>query len=133
MEKIEELKKKAVEIKPDVDAKQSEAEQEKGELAAQEKEATEKLEAERKILQEKMQGINSEFIGKYEVARSRNPDAVAYINQGTCEGCYLSIPPQLAIEVQRLTDLHACPNCQRLLFIQEAEEESEETADASAS
>jgi predicted nucleic acid-binding Zn-ribbon protein len=36
---------------------------------------------------------------------------------GRCKGCNMMVPPQLFIEIQRASQLHQCPSCQRLLFV----------------
>jgi predicted nucleic acid-binding Zn-ribbon protein len=36
---------------------------------------------------------------------------------GRCKGCNMMVPPQLFIEIQRGSQLHQCPSCQRLLYI----------------
>lgn len=122
MEEAEPLKTKIAALGPQVEARQKELTEQKQAMAQEAEILKVKLAAAKQVLAEKMQGLDKELLAKYEVARTRNPDAVAYIESGACRGCYLSLRPQLVIEVQRLNDLHACPNCQRLLFIKEVAE-----------
>jgi predicted nucleic acid-binding Zn-ribbon protein len=42
--------------------------------------------------------------------------AVVAVSGGTCYGCFMNIPPQQAIEIQRHGGLHHCPRCHRILF-----------------
>jgi hypothetical protein len=44
--------------------------------------------------------------------------AVAVVKAGTCMGCRRMIPPQLFNEVQKLIQIHSCPNCQRMLYFE---------------
>ncbi|MCM2276536.1 MAG: C4-type zinc ribbon domain-containing protein [Oligoflexia bacterium] len=36
---------------------------------------------------------------------------------GRCKGCNMMVPPQLFNEIRRLTTIHGCPSCHRLLFV----------------
>lgn len=36
---------------------------------------------------------------------------------GRCKGCNMMVPPQLYNEVQKGTQMHACPSCHRILFV----------------
>lgn len=57
---------------------------------------------------------------KYDFIRSRRPGfAVVASRDGHCEGCYMSLPPQLFIQVQRAETLETCPSCQRILYFWE--------------
>jgi len=42
--------------------------------------------------------------------------AVVGIKNGTCQGCFLSLPPQLVQEVRRQYRILTCSHCQRILF-----------------
>lgn len=51
--------------------------------------------------------------------------AVVPVNNETCEGCYINIPPQKYIEIQRGGELNYCQRCHRILYYKEVEEEKE--------
>ncbi|WP_022668409.1 zinc ribbon domain-containing protein [Desulfospira joergensenii] len=42
--------------------------------------------------------------------------AVSRVKNEICMGCFMNIPPQLYIEVQRGTSLISCPQCSRILY-----------------
>ena len=42
--------------------------------------------------------------------------AVSRVKNEVCMGCFMNIPPQLYIEVQRGTSLISCPQCSRILY-----------------
>ena len=42
--------------------------------------------------------------------------AVVEVSNGTCYGCFLTIPPQQVIDIQKRGGLHYCPRCHRILF-----------------
>ena len=41
---------------------------------------------------------------------------VVNVKSETCQGCFLNIPPQMYIEVQKNNALIQCPNCNRILY-----------------
>src|SRR6185295_968135 len=43
---------------------------------------------------------------------------------GRCKGCNMMVPPQLYNEIQKVTQLHACPSCHRILFVPAASQPS---------
>lgn len=36
---------------------------------------------------------------------------------GRCKGCNMVVPPQLYNEIRKLTTVHSCPSCHRILFV----------------
>jgi predicted nucleic acid-binding Zn-ribbon protein len=61
--------------------------------------------------------ISAELLKKYEAIKSlHNTLAVVAVWKEVCEGCYMNLPPQLYIELQRSTELHMCPNCNRIIY-----------------
>ncbi len=48
--------------------------------------------------------------------------AVINVDNAICRGCFMNIPPQLYIEVQRGNSLILCPQCSRILYYIEKEE-----------
>jgi predicted nucleic acid-binding Zn-ribbon protein len=50
------------------------------------------------------------------LAALRDGQAVVYVQEGACGGCYLKVQPQLISEIRRQDKLIACPHCQRLLL-----------------
>ncbi len=53
------------------------------------------------------------------IAKMNNGEAVAQGKNEVCMGCFMNIPPQLFIEVQRGDKLIKCPQCSRFLFYKE--------------
>jgi predicted nucleic acid-binding Zn-ribbon protein len=41
---------------------------------------------------------------------------VVNVKNETCQGCFVNIPPQMYIEVQKNNNLIQCPNCNRILY-----------------
>ena len=94
-----------------------------------------KIEGEKRVLQERMardQEILKKQMARREVV-TRRLEATHYrlyntlterrkgvgvvsAKQETCQGCYVNVPPQLFIEVQKNNDIIRCPNCNRILY-----------------
>jgi predicted nucleic acid-binding Zn-ribbon protein len=65
---------------------------------------------------------------RYAMLREkRNGTAVVQTKNGTCQGCFMAIPPQQYNEVRKGDKINFCPTCQRILYYME---EENETADA---
>jgi predicted nucleic acid-binding Zn-ribbon protein len=110
----------------------------KKDLSKREKEVgatLEKIEAEKKMIQEKM--VREEEVWKKQTDRrevlakqlesrlyklyntlkeKRQGVSVVSVRQGTCQGCFVNVPPQMFIEVQKNNDIIRCPNCNRILY-----------------
>ena len=51
-----------------------------------------------------------------KISKMTNGLAVVAVSNEVCMGCYMNIPPQLYIEVQRANKLISCPQCSRILY-----------------
>ena len=61
--------------------------------------------------------VKKNLFSKYERVRTARQNlAIAPVNGETCTGCYMKIPPQLAVEVKKEKALLQCPYCQRFLY-----------------
>lgn len=61
--------------------------------------------------------IKKQFLSKYETIRkARNNLAIVRIENETCTGCYMKVPPQLYVDVKKNNAVYQCPNCQRFLY-----------------
>jgi predicted nucleic acid-binding Zn-ribbon protein len=95
----------------------------------------EKIEAERKVIQVKItrddagskkqmerrealtKQIEARLFKLYDTLREkRRGVGVVNVKNETCQGCFLNIPPQMYIEVQKNSALIQCPNCNRILY-----------------
>jgi predicted nucleic acid-binding Zn-ribbon protein len=74
------------------------------------------MQAERQKL---AQEIEPGVLNRYErLMRSKNDFAVVPIRNGSCGGCHLNIPPQLAHNARYGTELTSCEYCGRILYWQ---------------
>ncbi len=51
-----------------------------------------------------------------KISKMNNGSAVISVSNEMCNGCFMNIPPQLYIEVQRGNSLITCPQCSRILY-----------------
>ncbi|NOX34784.1 MAG: nucleotide-binding protein [Deltaproteobacteria bacterium] len=51
-----------------------------------------------------------------KISKMNNGSAVINVRNEVCMGCFMNIPPQLYIEVQRGNSLISCPQCSRILY-----------------
>jgi len=66
--------------------------------------------------------LSPEFLKVFnEISESSGGLAVVEVRNAVCRGCFMNIPPQLYIEVQRGKDLILCPQCNRILFVRTEE------------
>lgn len=61
--------------------------------------------------------IPAELLRKYDQIKSAGRGvAVVAVWKEVCEGCHMSIPPQLYNELQKSVLLTTCPNCNRIIY-----------------
>lgn len=66
--------------------------------------------------------LSPEFLKVFnEISETSGGLAVVEVRKEVCRGCFMNIPPQLYIEVQRGKDLILCPQCNRILYFSVAE------------
>ena len=107
-------------------------------LSKREKEVAvvlEKVEAEKKIIQEKMvqddeiwkkrmerrevltKQLESKLYKLYNTLKERRQGVgVVSVKHETCQGCFVNVPPQMIIEVQKNNALIRCHHCNRILY-----------------
>ncbi len=115
-----------------------EIEEVKKQLSKREKEITatlEKVEAEKREIQEKMgqcevlwkeklerkeilsKQVESKLFNLYNTLKEKRQGiGMVSARHETCQGCYVNVPPQMFIEVQKNNSLIRCPNCNRILY-----------------
>ena len=65
--------------------------------------------------------VDALLLQRYEMIFNRRGGmAVVEAKGGTCQGCRMRLPPQLYNEIQQHSQIHFCPNCQRILFYEAA-------------
>jgi len=96
-------------------------------LTAAEKEIADEVEAlksniakTRRARDKVAENVEPNLLARYQMIFNRRGGvAVALAKGGTCQGCRMRLPPQLYNEIQKLQQIHFCPNCQRILYYEE--------------
>ena len=66
--------------------------------------------------------VSDDLLARYEKIKKRNKGVgVISVWKAVCNGCHMNIPPQLYNELQKSNELLSCPNCNRIIYIQDME------------
>lgn len=85
-------------------------------------ELTSELAANKEAREEAAKDVKKSLLAKYDrVRKARNNLAVVRVDNETCTGCYIKVPPQLYVEVVKDKELLQCPNCQRFMYFRSEE------------
>jgi uncharacterized protein len=60
--------------------------------------------------------VRPDILKKYSSIRMRRGLAVVPVAKGVCQGCHMSIPPQLFNLLQRGQTVETCPTCARIIY-----------------
>lgn len=60
--------------------------------------------------------VPRDLLRRYELVQKRRGLALVPVVEGSCKGCFMSLPPQLSNIIARGTSIETCPSCQRLLY-----------------
>jgi uncharacterized protein len=71
--------------------------------------------------------IDPQVLKRYERTLQARGVAVAPVVDGVCQGCHMTVPPQLNNILVRLDSIELCPRCHRILFRQDLFETETET------
>lgn len=117
MEQIEEIEKSAVELLS-LCVGEREILIEETENA---KKAVSKIALRKKSVLERRSALAPELrpatLKRYDMLRQkRSGAAVVPTKNGTCQGCFMALPPQQDNEIRKGEKLNFCPTCQRILY-----------------
>jgi uncharacterized protein len=74
--------------------------------------------------------IEPALLKRYEKVHKQRGNAVVSVRAGVCQGCHMSIPPQLANMLVARRDIQFCPRCNRVIYHEELLAESDDDAPA---
>jgi predicted nucleic acid-binding Zn-ribbon protein len=108
-------------------AAESRAKEEEGAIQVEQKQyeaALAKLEEELKVREQKRKEIAArvqpQLLAQYQnLVLTKGGKAVAEARGEACSGCYMSIPPQVFVNVKKNENIITCPNCHRILYYKE--------------
>ena len=93
-------------------------------------EARKRLEELAQVRSETGSAVPRPVLARYEFIRRRlSHPVIVPVTAGVCSGCRIMIPPQTFIELQGGHKIINCPNCQRLIYWEHFNEETNQTAD----
>ncbi|UCG37688.1 MAG: hypothetical protein JSV00_05620 [bacterium] len=65
--------------------------------------------------------IQPDLLAKYQKVFERyKGKGVVRVTSGVCNGCFMTIPPQLYNQVLAQGGIHQCPNCGRIIYVDRA-------------
>ncbi|MDI6703227.1 MAG: C4-type zinc ribbon domain-containing protein [bacterium] len=122
--RIIELMEETENLSLEIEKRERELNAEKERLAMREKEYQEKLSKNKKeldlLLTEKngiVSKVRKDLLALYEKLRkNKNNLAIVPIKNEACQGCFMTIPPQVINEVKMNEKLIRCENCVRILY-----------------
>lgn len=63
------------------------------------------------------QGIEREYLKRYDTVKKVRGNAIAEMQNGICNACHMAVPPQLNIRVLKQEEMILCPSCHRILYV----------------
>ena len=71
--------------------------------------------------QEVVMHVKPDILAQYQILLSTKAGiAITEVRGESCSGCYMSIPPQIFVNVKKNESIITCPNCHRMLYYKEA-------------
>jgi predicted nucleic acid-binding Zn-ribbon protein len=65
--------------------------------------------------------IDAALLAKYQKRyAAQSGRVIVEARNESCSGCFMSIPPQIFVNVKKNAEIITCPNCQRILYFKEA-------------
>lgn len=77
--------------------------------------------------------VAAQWLKTYDALAAKKGYAVAPVIKGVCQGCHMTLPPQLNNVLARMESIETCPRCNRLIYRKELlEPPAEPKPDAAA-
>ncbi|MCD4722791.1 MAG: nucleotide-binding protein, partial [Desulfobacula sp.] len=100
----------------------------KDQIEAEQKDIEKKSKDDRELLDEYLaqqkdigKNIDPSLMTRFvKISKMNKGLAVVKVRKEVCMGCFMNIPPQLYIEVQRGDSLILCPQCSRILYYEQS-------------
>lgn len=111
-----------------VDESTKEYQQLEEQIKAEQNQIEEQTTKDRKLLGEYLKSqeeigvsLDPKLLDRFKrISKMNQGSAVAQAQDQVCLGCFMNIPPQLYIEVQRGNQLIFCPQCSRILYYEKS-------------
>jgi predicted nucleic acid-binding Zn-ribbon protein len=67
--------------------------------------------------EETVRFLDRTLLSRYERIKAKSGEtAVVWVENATCSGCHMNIPPQMYNELHKGDSLEFCPHCQRIIY-----------------
>lgn len=76
--------------------------------------------------------VEKNWVKTYDSLAAKRGYAVAPVVKGVCQGCHMTLPPQLNNILARMESIETCPRCGRLVYRKDMLEPPAEKTDAGA-
>ncbi|HEX13856.1 MAG: hypothetical protein C0173_08105 [Desulfurella sp.] len=117
---VDEKNKKISEIQQQIDEVKQKLESFDAQLAEFKKDVDEKIEQINKEKESMLNDINPHLLAKYnKISLWAKGSAVVRVENETCYGCFIKLPPQISVLVEETDEIVYCPNCGRILYKKE--------------
>ena len=111
-----------------VDESTKEYQQLEEQVKAEQNHIEEQTTKDRKLLEDYLksqeeigESLDPKLLDRFKrISKMNQGSAVAKVQDQVCLGCFMNIPPQLYIEVQRANELISCPQCSRILYYEKS-------------
>jgi len=118
MDEIEFAKKKISEEKELFKVEEANAQKERDNINLKAKEIDSRLSELNEKRNNIAPSIEKHVISRYEkILKNKDGLAMVHIEDGSCGGCHLNLPPQVISEVKLREDVIVCGSCLRILYI----------------
>lgn len=120
MDEIELVKKKILKEKEIFKAEESEAQKEKDIVSLKAAEIEAKLSALIEKRNALIPCIEKQILSRYEkILKNKDGLAIVHIEENSCGGCHMNLPPQVISDVKLREDVIVCDSCLRILYIED--------------
>ena len=118
LEQMETLERVLGEKKTNLEAATAQISAEKEAVRQEAEDDVQRLQEAEALQADLLGDVDKTLLADYmRVRRTAKGPAVVAVKKSICQGCFLNIPPQMFIELQRGGDkLKSCPHCDRILF-----------------
>jgi predicted nucleic acid-binding Zn-ribbon protein len=117
MEQLDLYKRKEAELAQTVKEAEQKFESEQQQLGKQSEALTAELGVVEKEREAIVPAVDPKLLKMYQKIKSLHREwAVVPIQQGTCGGCHMNVPPQMITEVRARQRILTCSQCQRILY-----------------
>ena len=117
LEELDVFEKEMKTNEAELDEQRRRYEEDKAEMAKELNSVAEELDICARKSEEIRKKIPAELLRKYEqIKNATRGVAVVAVWKEVCDGCHMSMPPQLYNELQKSNALITCPNCSRIIY-----------------